>query len=41
VEGLGDRLGEHAEGLRDGLTQLRLAFVQVQNRGTDEAGGSE
>ncbi len=32
VEGLGDRLGEHADSLRDGLSQLRLAFVQVQSR---------
>ena len=32
VEGLGDRLGEHAQSLRDGLTQLRLAFVELQNR---------
>jgi hypothetical protein len=30
VEGLGDRLGENAAPLRDGLTQIRLAFVQVQ-----------
>jgi hypothetical protein len=32
VEGLGDRLGEHADSLRDGLTQLRLAFVELQSR---------
>ena len=32
VDGVGDRLGEHADSLRDGLTQLRLAFVQVQSR---------
>jgi len=32
VDGLGDRLGEHAQSLRDGLTQLRLAFVELQNR---------
>jgi hypothetical protein len=30
VETLGDRLGENAGPLRDGLTQIRLAFVQVQ-----------
>jgi hypothetical protein len=43
VDGLGDRLGEHAQSLRDGLTQLRLAFVQVQTRGadTDEPGGAD
>ena len=32
VDGVGDRLGEPADSLRDGLTQLRLAFVQVQAR---------
>jgi len=31
VEGLGDRLGDHGRQLQDGLTQLRLAFVQVRN----------
>ncbi len=29
VDGLGDRLGENAEPLRDALSQLRMAFVQV------------
>jgi hypothetical protein len=29
VDGLGDRLGEHAGPLRDALAQLRLAYVQV------------
>ncbi|HUZ21693.1 MAG TPA: hypothetical protein VMU75_14090 [Acidimicrobiales bacterium] len=29
VEALGDRFGEHAQSLRDGLAQLRLAFVQI------------
>ena len=33
VEGLGDRLGTNAEPLRDALSQLRLAFVQVRDRG--------
>jgi hypothetical protein len=37
VEGLGDRLGRHAEPLRDALAQLRLAFVQVSRR---ETGGA-
>ena len=32
VEGVGDRLERHAEPLRDALSQLRLAFVQVQER---------
>lgn len=35
VEGLGDRLGDHARQLQDGLTQLRLAFVQVRNASED------
>jgi len=29
VDGLGDRLGEAAPALRDGLAQLRLGYVQV------------
>ena len=37
VDGLGDRLGPHAEPLRDALSQLRLAFVQVRDR----AGGGD
>jgi hypothetical protein len=32
VEGLGDRLGESAEPLREALAQLRVAFVQVSGR---------
>ena len=32
VEGLGDRLERHAVPLRDALAQLRMAFVQVQER---------
>ena len=31
VESLGDRLGEHAAPLRDGLSQIRMAFVQIKN----------
>ncbi len=31
VEGLGDRLGQHAEALAEGLSQLRLAFVRIAN----------
>jgi hypothetical protein len=38
VDGLGDRLGPHAEPLRDALSQLRLAFVQVRDRA---GGGGE
>ena len=30
VEGLGDRLGEHAKELMTGLSQLRMAYVQIQ-----------
>ncbi|MCI4355421.1 MAG: hypothetical protein L3K06_08675 [Thermoplasmata archaeon] len=32
VDGLGDRMGEHAEPLREALAQLRLAYVQVRDR---------
>jgi hypothetical protein len=32
VEGLGDRLESSAEPLRDALSQLQLAFVQVRDR---------
>ena len=32
VEGLGPRLGEHAEPLRDALAQIRLAYVQIKSR---------
>lgn len=30
VEGLGDRLGEEADTLRDALANIRLAFVQIK-----------
>jgi hypothetical protein len=33
VDALGDRLGESAEALRDALAQLRVAYVQVRDRG--------
>jgi len=33
VEGLGDRLAPHDDTLRDALSQLRLAFVQVAGGG--------
>jgi hypothetical protein len=32
VDTLGDRLGDHASALRDALGQLRIAFVEVQQR---------
>lgn len=44
VEGLGERLGEHAAELSDGLAQLRMAFVQIhgaQGAGGAGAGGDE
>lgn len=44
VDALGERLGEHAEPLRGAVTQLRLAFVEVQRQaageGPDAAGGT-
>lgn len=36
VEALGDRLGAHASALRDALGQLRLAFVEVQQRASGQ-----
>lgn len=30
IEGLGDRLGDHAKELSSGLSQLRMAYVQIQ-----------
>jgi len=40
VEGLDDRLGRHQEPLREALAQLRLAYVEISRRVTedDEAG---
>ena len=31
VEGMVTRLGEHEDQLRDGLAQLRMAFVQIRS----------
>jgi hypothetical protein len=39
VDGLGDRLGEHAAPLREALAQLRLVFVQASRDGAEGAGG--
>ncbi len=39
VEGLSGRLGEEEQSLRDGLGQLRLAYVQLSN--AEEARGPE
>jgi hypothetical protein len=36
VEGLGSRLGEEQDNLREGLTQLRLAFVRMGGTTTAE-----
>ncbi|HUY30863.1 MAG TPA: hypothetical protein VMV02_07720 [Acidimicrobiales bacterium] len=40
VEGLGDRLGPSIETLRDGLAQIRLAFVQISTGEQAPAGGA-
>jgi hypothetical protein len=41
VEGLGDRLGEAAPSLREGLAQVQLAFVQIQAaHGEEPPGGN-
>lgn len=37
VDGLGDRLGDHAEALRDALANLRMAFVTVKSRAGQDA----
>jgi hypothetical protein len=38
VEGIGERLGENAPTLREGLTNIRMAFVQVsQGPAPDDA----
>ena len=39
IEGVGDRLGETAEPLRDALAQLRVAFVQISERASEAAEG--
>jgi hypothetical protein len=39
VDGLGDRLAPHDETLRDALSQLRLAYVQVAGGGDLSDGG--
>ena len=41
IDGLGDRLDRHAEPLRDALAQLRVAYVQVQERGGGDADSGE
>lgn len=39
VEGLGERLGEHAGELDGGLSQLRMAYVQIQGAARSAQGG--
>ena len=46
VDGLGERLGEHARELADGLANLRMAYVQIHaatraGQQPDEASGAE
>jgi hypothetical protein len=31
VDGLGDRLGQHAAALAEGLSQIRIAFVRISS----------
>jgi hypothetical protein len=40
VEGLGDRLGPHAKELFTGLSQLRMAYVQISGAAASAAGGT-
>lgn len=37
VDGLGDRLGDDAETMRDALNNIRLAFVQIKAAAEDSA----
>jgi hypothetical protein len=37
VEGLGDRIGPDASTMRDALSNIRLAFVQIKNAQVDSA----
>jgi hypothetical protein len=40
VEGLGERIGENADILKDALHQIRLAFVQIKSTIPAEPAGS-
>lgn len=40
VEGLGDRLGEHSATLKEGLTSIRLAYVQIAGTSARGAGAA-
>lgn len=35
LDAVGDRLGDDAPPLRDGLTQLQMGFIELKDRGTD------
>ncbi len=37
VEGLGERLGDDASTMRDALSNIRIAFVQIKNQLTSQA----
>lgn len=39
VDGLGDRLGDDAATMRDALTNIRLAFVQIKGAAATDASG--
>jgi hypothetical protein len=41
VDGLGDRLGQHAKALTDGLSQLRLAFVRIASAASSSDGQAD
>jgi hypothetical protein len=44
VDGLGDRLGQSTETLRDGLAQIRLAYVEIagaSNKANGSAGSED
>lgn len=41
VEGLAGRLGEPEAALRDALTQIRMAFVEISGSGGEGPGGDQ
>ena len=41
VEGLAGRLGDQEDHLKEGLAQLRIAFVQIKGAATRPGNGSE
>jgi hypothetical protein len=40
LDAVGDRLGDDAGPLKQGLTQLQMAFVELKKRGADDGGGA-